>query len=129
MGPITIGLGGLFVILGFGFFFASGAEAKHATALIPAGFGVVFLILGFLARQERLRKHVMHAAAALGLIGFLIGAVRGTMAAVKLAQGEQASPLALAELWIFAVACLVFVGLCVKSFIDARRRRREQVQA
>jgi hypothetical protein len=87
--------------------------------LIPAGLGVVFVILGLLARRDRLRKHVMHLAAALGLLGFLgavIGFVMGSRAATV-------KPLALGCQAAMAAVCLAFVGLCVNSFIQARRAR------
>jgi hypothetical protein len=44
------------------------------TALIPAFFGLPLVILGVLALQEGWRKHAMHAAVVVGLIGFLGGA-------------------------------------------------------
>ena len=39
-------------------------ETTSKTPLIPAGFGIVFLLLGLLAFNDKLRKHVMHAASA-----------------------------------------------------------------
>ena len=43
------------------------------TALIPSGVGLVLVVLGAVA-EGRLRKHAMHAAAAVGVLGFLFGA-------------------------------------------------------
>ena len=40
------------------------------TALIPAFFGLPLVVLGFLARSESIRRHAMHAAAALALVGW-----------------------------------------------------------
>ena len=41
----------------------------HTTALIPAIFGVLFVVLGSLAERENLRKHMMHAAALIAILG------------------------------------------------------------
>jgi hypothetical protein len=122
MGPITIFLGLVLIVDGVVGFTATGSE--HFTALIPAAFGLVFVVLGWLARQEHLRKHVMHAAAALALIGFL-ATVSGVPGAVVYLtnSGTVERPPAVLSKTVMAVACAVFTGLCVKSFVDARRRR------
>jgi hypothetical protein len=92
------------------------------TALIPTFFGVAFMILGFVAGKESLRKHAMHAAAALAALGFVFGVVRVVMA---LAQGKEIGT-AFVETAVFAGLCGVLLLLCVKSFIDARRRRAQR---
>jgi hypothetical protein len=116
---ITIGIGVLLIALGLiGYL----PEQKSATALIPAGFGLVLVALGAVALQENLRKHAMHAAVLVGLVG-LIGAA--AMAITAALSGIQ-RPFAFAMSVAMALTCGVFVGLCVKSFIDARRRRQAQ---
>ncbi len=119
----SILFGSLLVALGAGAFFYSsaGADKPPYTALIPAGFGLPLILLGVVALKDNLRKHAMHVAAMVGLIGFLGGAVmlllpvlRGTEIARPFAYGCQA---------VMAALCLAFVGLCVHSFVDARRRR------
>jgi hypothetical protein len=114
--PITVGVGVLLILLGAGGY----AATQAGTALIPAGFGLALLLLGLLARQEKLRKHAMHTAVLVGLVGFGGAAF---MAVKALASGEVERPVAVAAQGVMAVICGVFVGLCVKSFIDARRRR------
>jgi membrane protein DedA with SNARE-associated domain len=134
MGRISIICGSLLIVLGLGAFllavFAPVEPHASPTTLIPAGFGVVLVLLGVLARREKLRMHVMHAAATVGLIGFIMPAVMATMTAVKLAGGGdfgERSPesvhRALAVQTTMAVICAVFVVLCVRSFIVARRNR------
>ncbi len=76
MAKITIGLGVVLVTLGVGGYFGTGRESW--TALIPAGFGLPLLILGFVALQDARRKHAMHAAVALGVLGF-VGTAGGLM--------------------------------------------------
>src|SRR3569623_1188836 len=42
------------------------------TSLIPAGFGIVLMLLGHLsAMVDSMRKHLMHVAVIFGLLGFL----------------------------------------------------------
>ena len=131
MGNTSIVFGLLLAILGAWGFFGTGMQ--HPTALIPAGVGLVLVVLGAVAaRGESVRKHAMHAAAAVGLLGFLGSAF---MIARKVPQlvtegrlthpdGTSATDSFLANCTMAAL-CGVFVGLCVKSFIDARRRRRK----
>jgi lysylphosphatidylglycerol synthetase-like protein (DUF2156 family) len=122
--PVTIGFGVVLVALGLGFYFATGQVSP--TALIPAGFGVVLALLGVIALKERLRKHAMHLAAMVGLVGFLIPAVMGLPKLPALLSGEAARPAAVVEQLIMAGLCLLFVLLCVRSFIVARRNRARQ---
>ena len=98
-------------------------DAVSITALIPAFFGVVLVILGWLARNERHRKHAMHVAAIVGLLG-LLGAVRGLSGLfAMLSGGEVQRPAAAVSQSIMAILMGIFVGLCVRSFIEARRTR------
>jgi hypothetical protein len=125
MGPVSVGFGLFLIALGLFAFFTS--ESRPPTALIPAGFGLALAILGLLALRDNLRKHVMHAAAMIGLIGFIGAAAMGVPKLITLLSGgEVERPRAVVAQAIMAVTCLVFVGLCVKSFIDARRRRAAQ---
>jgi flagellar motor component MotA len=80
------------------------------------------MVLGFLARKESLRKHVMHGAVLVGLIGVIGGGWRVVKALGSL---DTASPIALGMNIAMAVICAVFVVLCVKSFINARRLRKQ----
>jgi hypothetical protein len=99
-------------------------ELHSPTALIPAYFGAVLVVCGLVALNERLLKHAMHFAAMVGLIGLLAGAGMGLPKLPKLLAGEAERPAAVrSQLWLAGV-CLVFVALCVNSFVQARRRRR-----
>ena len=95
---------------------------ESPTALIPAAFGLLLLALGSLARQERLRKHAMHGAAAVGLLGFL-GSARGLLQVPALVAGTAERPVAVISQTVMAVLCAVFVWLCVRSFIAVRKAR------
>ena len=119
MAKITIGLGLVLIALGLGAYVGTGRE--HLTALIPAFFGLPLGLLGVVALKEHMQKHAMHVAAVIGLLGFA-GTVKGLMKLpVLLTGGELAQPAAVAVQAAMAIVCLLFVVLCIRSFIQARR--------
>lgn len=121
MGPTTIGFGAFLMLLGGVSYFLS--ESRSPTALIPTYFGLVLALAGLLACKDSLRKHAMHAAALLGMIGFL---GPGIMVLRNLGKAsEDIKMAALVSQAVMSLTCAIFVGLCVKSFIDARRRRSQ----
>ncbi len=126
MADTSIIFGALLAILGAYGYFGAEADKRSLTALIPAGFGLVLILLGALARREALRKHAMHAAAAVALIGCLIAA--GRFFFVLFTGGNVATTAGMSTATM-AVLCGAFVGLCVKSFIAARKRRKAETQA
>jgi peptidoglycan biosynthesis protein MviN/MurJ (putative lipid II flippase) len=122
MAPLAIGFGVLLTLLGGAFcggIYAS-TEKFQVTALIPAFFGLAFIVLGIVARNDKARMHAMHGAAFLGLVGFAMP----TYMVIKGLIGGDEYGLAKQEQTAMAVLCLVFVGFCVKSFIDARKARK-----
>lgn len=117
----SIILGIILTLLGIvGYVMSDGASW---TALIPALFGILFVVAGALGRNERLRKHAMHGAAALALIGIL-GSFGGLMKLFAMMGGaEQSRPAAVYAQSIMALLCLGFLIMSIKSFIDARKQR------
>ncbi len=86
------------------------------TALIPGIFGLVLMILGYLASSnEGMRKHLMHAAVLVALLGLLASAGRIFS---KISE-FTVSPASLSQI-AMAVICLIFIVLAVRSFIAAR---------
>ena len=89
------------------------------TSLIPAAFGIVLMLLGHVAvAKDNLRKHLMHVAVMVGLLGFIASLVglfrKGIPAGISAGVVSQIA---------MALVCLVFVILCVRSFIEARKNR------
>lgn len=119
MANTAILFGVLLILLGGVGYVGSGMESP--TALIPAVFGVLLIVAGAIARNEARRKHAMHGAAMIGLLGFLGSASGLLQLPALLSGGEVARPMAVASRSAMAVLSIIFVGLCVKSFIDARR--------
>ena len=119
MAKITIGLGLVLIVLGLGGYFGTGSE--HFTALIPAFFGLPLGFLGVVALKEHMQKHAMHVAFVIGLLGFA-GTIRGLMKLPGLRTGgELDRPAAVVIQAAMAIVCLLFVVLCVRSFIKTRR--------
>lgn len=122
MASTTVIFGVLMILLGLVGYFATGRSSF--TALIPAVFGLLFVMLGVVARNEAARRHAMHAAAALGMIGFLATARSFAALPAALSGGETLrGPGAVYSQAAFATLTGVFTVLCLKSFIDARRTR------
>ena len=120
MAPIAIGFGVLLTLLGAGVY--AYTDFLQFTAFIPAFFGLPLIGLGVLARNENFRMHAMHGAALIGLVGFAMPAI---MVIVGLSRGD-AFGLGNQERTAMSVICGVFLALCVKSFIDARKARKEK---
>ena len=121
MARVTIVFGVLLILLGVVGYVATGNT--HPTALIPCGFGLLLAVFGWLAQnpEPSKRKLYMHIAVTVGLVGFL-GTATSLISVVQLAQGKVFPfPAAVEAKAAMAVLCLVYVVLCVRSFIAARR--------
>ena len=113
MYKITILFGVLLVATGLAGYFGTGAE--HKTALIPAIIGAILFVCGLLAANENRRMMAMHIAVLIGLIG-AIGVIPSLI--------KEGQPVAaLISKIVTLVLCVVFVVLCVRSFIQARKAR------
>lgn len=103
-------------ILGYGYGLTAGSAS--VTALIPAAFGVVLMVLGHAASaRENLRKHLMHAAVLVAVIGFMMTAGR-----LALKFSELSLSAGVVSQAVMAVICLIFVVLAVRSFAEARTK-------
>lgn len=100
---------------------AAPKEGPSKTALIPSAVGLLLLICGTLGLDERMRKHALHAAAGIGLLGFLAAGGRMASKLGDILSGNISRPM-----WfiiLMAILCLAYVLLSVRSFIQARRAR------
>src|SRR5262249_29782012 len=119
---VTLVFGGLLIAVGAWGYSTSDLEGPaKLTALIPAAVGLARAAWGALARRESRLKHAMHAAAAIGLIGLLLALGRFVPGAIR--NGVDTSKVSTQAILAMLALCAVFVGLCVNSFIQARRRR------
>ncbi len=122
MAKVTLIFALLLVLLGLAGFLGTGSQ--HPTALIPTWFGLVLGIFGFLAINPNpgRRKLFMHINVTIGLLGFLGGAVEAIRGYVHAkSAGLEPDQIALASKLTMTGLLLVYVILCVRSFIAARR--------
>lgn len=124
MAKVTILFGVLLIILGLAGYIGTGSQ--HPTALIPTWFGLALGILGILAisPSEKRRKVFMHINVTIGLLGFLGAAGRAIYASLHArSAGLEPDQIALTAQSTMAALLLIYVILCVRSFIAARRAR------
>ena len=108
-------------IIGYGYGYANGSASL--TALIPSLLGLILAGLGAAARaKESLRKHLMHGALLVALLGFL-ATVSSFLKLPTLFDGTAQRPAAVVAQFATAVVCLAFLILGIRSFIEARRNR------
>lgn len=117
MKPVTVNaINAIILILSglYGYFGVTTASGEHSpTALIPAAFGLVLIIMGlFWAKAP---KVVSHIAVLLTLVLFI-------MCAMRLAKVEGWGPKGTIFL-ICTLSNLIALIVFIKSFIDARKNR------
>jgi uncharacterized membrane protein len=125
----TLICGALLVLVGIVGYGTSEVQPPPITALIPAFLGAGLIVCGALAFKDNLRKHVMHLAAVIGLFGF----VGGFMPLVRQLTNKEKefNPLAKSAIAgeLTILVCAVFVGMCVNSFIQAKKARKAKEAA
>jgi hypothetical protein len=124
MAKVTLVFAVLLIALGLAGYIGTGNQ--HPTALIPTWFGLALAVFGVLAisPSESRRKLFMHINVTIGLLGFIGGAVeavRGYLHARS--AGMEPDQIALASKLTMTGLLLIYVILCVRSFIAARRAR------
>lgn len=124
MSSISIACGILLILIGIaGYGYGTMSGGASPTALIPAIFGLILVILGVVGNaKENLRKHLMHVAVIVGLLGAL-GTASSFLKIASVINGTAERPAAVVAQFATAVVCLIFVVLCIKSFVDARKNR------
>lgn len=117
---IALVVGILLIVLGGWAYIASGPGASP-TALIPAVLGVLLAVAGLIGlRGGDARRHAMHTAAAISLLGVLGSAYQ--LIARPSAGSEHAGIAQTAGVLNLAL-CGVFLVLAIWSFVHARRAR------
>jgi len=112
--------------------------SKSWTAFIPGIIGIILIALVQGAEMKpNAKKHIMHVAVLIGLLGFIMLAFRMLPSAISemnWLKGEtygiiHASSLKATTMLASAGLLLVFVILCVVSFITARKEMAAQAKA
>jgi len=124
MSGISIISGILLVVIGAaGYIYGMNSGTASVTALIPAFFGIVLIACGAIGTvAEGMRKHLMHLAVVVALLGFILTAGRLGM---KAATGRLETPPAGISQRAMAAVCLVFVVLAIRTFAAARSARAD----
>jgi hypothetical protein len=121
MAKVTLLFALLMMALGLAGYLGSGHQ--HPTALIPFWWGLALGIFGILAvsPKESRRKLFMHVNVTIGLLGFIGGLVEGIRGYGKPMAGAYLISAETSKMWM-AGLMLIYVLLCVRSFIKARRQ-------
>ena len=118
MAQASVIFGGLLVMLGAVGYVAT--DMVSLTALIPAAFGLVIILLGMIAYDASRRRLAMHVAMGVAVLGIL-GSASGLVDAAQ-ALGSGATPGAAAiSRALMALILVVYLVLGVRSFMAARR--------
>jgi hypothetical protein len=123
MAKVTVLFGVLLIILGLAGYLLTGHQ--YPTSLIPVAFGILLITFGSMAEtpESRRRMLFMHIAVTVGLLGFLATAP-ALVQVVQLFKGKLFPyPAAVEEKAAMSALLLIYVLLCVRSFIAARRTR------
>jgi hypothetical protein len=118
---MTFATSGALILTGLAGFIATGMN--HPTALIPALFGVLIGVAGAVATKGgKAKKHAMHAALVVALLGFL-GTAKAFAKLPLLFAGTAERPAAIAAQTVTALVCAAFLIVAIRSFIAARKAR------
>ena len=124
MAKVTVLFGVLLIVLGGASFVLTGL--KFPTSLIPVAFGILLVTFGSMAETPVAKRRMlfMHIAVTIGLLGFLATAP-ALFQLVPLIKGTKLFPYpaAIEEKAAMSALMLIYVLLCVRSFIAARRTR------
>lgn len=115
---LTLAIGAILVAIGVVTYIATAAVS--VTALIPAFVGIALLAAGFIARKPAAHRHAIHAALGIALLGAL-GSLMNVVKLGDLIAGTAQRPGAIIESTLMFVLLVTYVGLGVRSFVQARR--------
>lgn len=112
------GYGVVFILLGIVAYVAT--SMASVTALIPSFFGIVFVAIGALGRNERFAKPSLYAALVFAVLG-LVGSLSGIPQVITLLTGgDVARPAASISRAIMAVILIAMVFSIVRGLRAAR---------
>jgi hypothetical protein len=124
MAKVTLVFAVLLIGLGLIGFISTGSQ--HYTALIPTWIGLILGLFGALSfspnpSRRKLFMHINVTVALLGFLGTVGELIRGTMHSHS--TGIAPAAAAIEAKYALAALLLIYVILCVRSFIAARKAR------
>ena len=96
-------------------------SVKVPAQFIPMMIGIPIMICSIVGLNPHRRKQSMHGAASVGLLGLVVGAFLSISLGRRLP--DESIDVVFRVVLALAVLCLVFVTVCVISFLQARARR------
>ena len=120
MTGFTFAVGGILAATGLVAYFAS--DASSITALIPAALGVLFIVAALISRAPKVRRHALHAALVIALLG-IAGTAMNVMKVGELLAGTVERPNAVIASTVTFAVLFVFPAVGIVSFVRARRYR------
>jgi len=123
MAKLSLTVGVILVVIGVGGYVAS--SYASATALIPAAIGVLIGLLGLMARNDQWRRHAMHAAMGIALVG-IFGTFAGLVTVLAAIAGNTLGAAGLAPMSkaLTATVLIGYLAMGVRSFVHARGAER-----
>lgn len=118
MTTLTYTIGGILTAVGIIAYVATGAVS--ITALIPTFVGVLLLICAALAHKPALRRHSIHAALMIALLG-AAGALMNVAKLGALFTGTAERPSAIVVSTVMFLLLVFYIAMGVRSFLAARR--------
>ena len=124
MPSTSIAFGTILILIGILGAIAGYLNGRYSnTALIPAAFGILMALCGFIAwKMPNLRKHLMHGALLVALMG-VIGTLFSPGIRNFLTTGHVGDSTSFVAQVSMGAVCVLFLILGIKSFIDARRNK------
>jgi hypothetical protein len=126
MTTLTLWIGGILTAAGIIVYAATGAASL--TALIPAAVGMLLLAAGLVARNEKARRHAIHAALAVALLG-VVGSLMQVVRLGEVFAGTAERPVAVLLSTVMFVLLVVYLAVGIGSFVRARIQRRRSSPA
>ena len=115
------------ILLALGAYGHQGTANLHGASLYPLIVGALLVIFGLFARakSEKLRMIIAHINATVGLVGMLAaaGIALNTYGSARTA-GDDPDMGLIKYLLAMAVILLVYLNLCIRSFLKARALRK-----
>lgn len=94
------------------------ATAGHPSGLSPVGVGALLILAGVVSMAAPgARKHAMHGAAMIGLLGTVGGLVPVILRSFRFEEVAVKVGLGM------SVLSAIFLAMCVNSFVQARKAR------
>lgn len=96
---------------------------KYPSQFVPMMVGIPIFFCSVFALNPHRRKHAMHSAAAVGLLGLVFAVGLLIQTRLRLPDGDDVKTYIMRLGGAMAVLCLCFVAACVVSFVQTRSRK------